>query len=156
MMGRAIQVSTSQHITHIKFQSYNLSAILILSHISYAVSYTCADRPSARVNPITVSLDDISEQDEVTGTVVRVSNYGVFIDIGAGVDAFLHRRKMKVNQSASLLTRSVHHLLKFWEWYKSPLHFIFISSSHYISLELFYFVFDISHIFHIRVFTWII
>ena len=43
-----------------------------------------------------VSLDDISEQDEVTGTVVRVSNYGVFIDIGAGVDAFLHRRKMKV------------------------------------------------------------
>jgi ribosomal protein S1 len=49
------------------------------------------------VNPITVSLDDISEQDEVTGTVVRVSNYGVFIDIGAGVDAFLHRRKMKVN-----------------------------------------------------------
>ena len=39
----------------------------------------------------------MSEQDEVTGTVVRVSNYGVFIDIGAGVDAFLHRRKMKVS-----------------------------------------------------------
>ena len=55
------------------------------------------DRPSAKVNPITVVLDDMSEQDEVTGTVVRVSNYGVFIDIGAGVDAFLHRRKMKVN-----------------------------------------------------------
>ena len=32
----------------------------------------------------------------MTGTVVRVSNYGVFVDIGAGVDAFLHRRKMKV------------------------------------------------------------
>ena len=55
------------------------------------------DRPSAKVNPITVVLDDMSEQDEVTGTVVRVSNYGVFIDIGSGVDAFLHRRKMKVN-----------------------------------------------------------
>ena len=51
------------------------------------------------MNPITVNLDDISEQDEVTGTVVRVSNYGVFIDIGAGVDAFLHRRKMKVQIS---------------------------------------------------------
>ena len=57
------------------------------------------DRPSAKVNPITVILDDMSEQDEVTGTVVRVSNYGVFIDIGAGVDAFLHRRKMKVNNN---------------------------------------------------------
>ena len=96
MIGRAIQVSTSQHITHIESQSCHSSAILILLHISYAISYACADRPSARVNPITVSLDDISEQDEVTGTVVRVSNYGVFIDIGAGVDAFLHRRKMKV------------------------------------------------------------
>jgi polyribonucleotide nucleotidyltransferase len=96
MIDMAIQVSTSQHITHIKFQSHHLPAILILSHISYAVSYISTDRPSARVNPITVSLDDISEQDEVTGTVVRVSNYGVFIDIGAGVDAFLHRRKMKV------------------------------------------------------------
>ena len=52
---------------------------------------------STHVNPATVNLDDISEQDEVSGTVVRVSNYGVFIDIGAGVDAFLHRRKMKVN-----------------------------------------------------------
>lgn len=54
------------------------------------------DRASTRVNPATVNLDDISEQDEVSGIVVRVSNYGVFIDIGAGVDAFLHRRKMKV------------------------------------------------------------
>ena len=63
------------------------------------------DRPSARVNPISVNLDDIDEQDEVTGTVVRVSNYGVFVDIGAGVDAFLHRRKMKVRVSEIILKR---------------------------------------------------
>jgi S1 RNA binding domain len=106
MIDRAIQVSTSQRITHIRLQSYRLSAMLILSHISYAVSYACTDRPSARVNPITVSLDDISEQDEVTGTVVRVSNYGVFIDIGAGVDAFLHRRKMKVRMSLYFCCRT--------------------------------------------------
>jgi hypothetical protein len=57
----------------------------------------------ARVNPTTVSLGDIDEQDEVSGTVVRVSNYGVFIDIGAGVDAFLHRRKMKLNKKKMVL-----------------------------------------------------
>jgi len=57
----------------------------------------------ARMNPTTVSLGDIDEQDEVSGTVVRVSNYGVFLDIGAGVDAFLHRRKMKLNKKSMVL-----------------------------------------------------
>jgi len=50
------------------------------------------------VSPSTVSLDDFEEEDEVSGTVVRVSNYGVFVDIGAGVDAFLPRRKMKLSK----------------------------------------------------------
>ena len=69
------------------------SSSLLFFHTNF---HHFTDRPSARINPISVNLDDIDEQDEVTGTVVRVSNYGVFVDIGAGVDAFLHRRKMKV------------------------------------------------------------
>ena len=52
----------------------------------------------APVSPSSVSLDDFEEEDEVSGTVVRVSNYGVFVDIGAGVDAFLPRRKMKMTK----------------------------------------------------------
>ena len=44
----------------------------------------------------------------MTGTVVRVSNYGVFVDIGAGVDAFLHRRKMKVGIITGRKTK--------WKW----------------------------------------
>ena len=36
-----------------------------------------------------------------------MSNYGVFVDIGAGVDAFLHRRKMKVRLSEIILKRFV-------------------------------------------------
>ena len=75
--------------------------------ISSFLPYLPSDRPAARLNPITVNLDDISEQDEVEGTVVRVSNYGVFVDIGTGVDAFLHRRKMRVRrQTFYLLCRT--------------------------------------------------
>lgn len=92
---------------HLLFSTIVWSFEIRYSILSFPIFLLCpvrsivpvrTDRASARVNPITVSLDDISEQDEVTGTVVRVSNYGVFIDIGAGVDAFLHRRKMKVNK----------------------------------------------------------
>ena len=63
-----------------------------------------SDRQVISRNPATVNLSDISELDEVEGKVVRVSNYGVFIDIGAGVDAFLHRRKMKVCHVISMLS----------------------------------------------------
>jgi ribosomal protein S1 len=72
--------------------------------MKYIYIFLVVDRVAgARVNPTTVSLGDIDEQDEVSGTVVRVSNYGVFIDIGAGVDAFLHRRKMKLNKKKMVL-----------------------------------------------------
>ena len=59
-----------------------------------------ADGGSAKAphSPSTVSLDDFEEEDEVSGVVVRVSNYGVFVDIGAGVEAFLHRRKMRLTK----------------------------------------------------------
>lgn len=63
-----------------------------------------SDRQVISRNPATVNLSDISELDEVEGKVVRVSNYGVFIDIGAGVDAFLHRRKMKVCHVTSMIS----------------------------------------------------
>ena len=45
------------------------------------------------LSPSLVSLDDFDEEDEVAGTVVRV-----FVDIGAGIEAFLHRRKMKLTK----------------------------------------------------------
>jgi predicted RNA-binding protein with RPS1 domain len=34
--------------------------------------------------------------DAISGTVVRVSNYGVFVNVGLDFDAYLHKRKMKV------------------------------------------------------------
>lgn len=52
----------------------------------------------AEASPATIKLEDLSEEDEVSGIVTKVSQYGVFVDIGAGVDAFLHRRKMKINK----------------------------------------------------------
>lgn len=39
--------------------------------------------------------------DSVSGQVVRVSNFGVFVDVGAEVHAFLHRRKMKISKVSS-------------------------------------------------------
>lgn len=40
----------------------------------------------------------LNVEDAVTGTVVKVSNFGVFVDIGCAVDAFLPRRKMKIGR----------------------------------------------------------
>lgn len=44
------------------------------------------------------SLSNLVPRTEINGTVVRISNYGVFVDIGSDVDAFLHRRKMKISR----------------------------------------------------------
>ena len=44
-------------------------------------------------NPaLAVDINDVNEGDMVTGVVVRVSNYGVYVDIGCEVDAFLAAR----------------------------------------------------------------
>jgi predicted RNA-binding protein with RPS1 domain len=43
-----------------------------------------------------VYINSLVSKSLVDGTVARVSNFGVFIDIGAEVEAFLHRRKMKI------------------------------------------------------------
>ena len=34
--------------------------------------------------------------DEIEGTIIRLSQYGVYVDIGAEVEAYLHRRKMNI------------------------------------------------------------
>ena len=50
-------------------------------------------------NPaLAVDINDVSEGDVVSGVVVRVSNYGVYVDIGCEVDAFLAKRKMKISK----------------------------------------------------------
>jgi hypothetical protein len=43
-------------------------------------------------------VGSLNAEDAVTGTVVKVSNFGVFVDIGCAVDAFLPRRKMKIGR----------------------------------------------------------
>ena len=46
-----------------------------------------------------ISLADLDVGMEVKGRVVRTSDYGVYVDIGASdVTPFLHRRKMKSNR----------------------------------------------------------
>ena len=37
-------------------------------------------------------------ESKVNGTVVKVSDLGVFVDIGANIDAFLPKRKMKLTK----------------------------------------------------------
>ena len=81
----------------IKFVEDNTNK-LGLQMFPLAVNSASGPGGVAALSPSLVSLDDFDEQDEVTGTVVRVSNYGVFVDIGAGIDAFLHRRKMKLTK----------------------------------------------------------
>jgi len=51
---------------------------------------------SSRGNKI--SLNQLYKGQEVTGTVVKYSDYGVYVDIGASSLAFLHRHKIKSNR----------------------------------------------------------
>lgn len=49
----------------------------------------------ARNRPTTLSVYDVERKDQVRGFVIRALSYGVFIDIGAGMDAFLHVKRMR-------------------------------------------------------------
>ena len=56
-------------------------------------------------------IQALSVGQPVSGTVVRVSNYGVYVDVGAGVDAYLHKRKMKMGRK----------MMKLLPWEISPI-----------------------------------
>jgi len=45
-----------------------------------------------------IPIGALKSEVEVTGTVVKVSNFGVYVDVGCVVDAFLPRRKMKIGR----------------------------------------------------------
>lgn len=45
-----------------------------------------------------VQMDQLIEGETIQGLVIRSSDYGVFVDIGAGIDAYLHKRKMKIGK----------------------------------------------------------
>lgn len=55
-----------------------------------------AARSKSQRVPIKQSITSLHSKDRVSGTVTKVSNYGVYLDIGAEVEAFLHRRKMRI------------------------------------------------------------
>ena len=54
-------------------------------------------------------LNSIRITGPIEGKVTRVSDFGVFLDVGVGFDAFLHRKKMRIGKKR----RS----LKSWELY---------------------------------------
>eukprot|EP01036_Dinobryon_divergens_P036011 gene36011-46788_t len=45
-----------------------------------------------------IKLASLKSGQEISGTVMRVSSFGVYVDIGTEVQAFLHRRKMKISR----------------------------------------------------------
>lgn len=50
-----------------------------------------------------IAMQTLSIGHPVSGTVVRISNYGVYVDVGAGVDAYLHKRKMRMGRKMTKL-----------------------------------------------------
>ena len=57
----------------------------------------------------TRSITSFQEEEEVEGVVTRVSSYGVYVNIGSNVDAFLHRRKMRIGRrKRSFKTWEIH------------------------------------------------
>jgi ribosomal protein S1 len=58
------------------------------------IGFTCKDPnappPGPRFDPNATPLEDLVEDSEVEGTVKSVASFGVFVDIGAQTDGFLH------------------------------------------------------------------
>lgn len=58
----------------------------------------------AKINKLNIKSDNDNNKqlskysvgDEVEGTIVRLSQYGVYVNIGSEIDAYLHRRKMNI------------------------------------------------------------
>ena len=69
-----------------------------------------APQATIRRQAATEALQSLSAGQTVHGTVMRASNYGVYVDIGVGIDAYLHKRKMKVGRK----------MMKLMPWEISP------------------------------------
>ena len=66
------------------------------STIAAATTASIISTSSSRASKI--NLNQLYKGQEVTGTVVKYSDYGVYVDIGASSLAFLHRHKIKSNR----------------------------------------------------------
>jgi len=66
------------------------------SSTSAATTASIISTSSSRASKI--NLNQLYKGQEVTGTVVKYSDYGVYVDIGASSLAFLHRHKIKSNR----------------------------------------------------------
>ncbi len=46
------------------------------------------------ISPDTPTVRDLQPGDEVTGKVTRIENYGIFVDLGVGIDGMVHVKEM--------------------------------------------------------------